>query len=87
MTSVGLVSVMAMVVVASVVTAMVKPGNERFVAKSADVLRHHHGGFIVQPLEDWYFTRAARFSASNAASATMPPTAAPASSATCSDHR
>jgi len=45
-------------VVTSGVAALARPGNEAFRAKWADVLRDHHAGFIVTPLEDWYFTRA-----------------------------
>jgi len=50
--------VLALLVVSSVVAAMVRSGNESFQAKWADVLRDHHAGFVVTPLEDWYFTRA-----------------------------
>lgn len=42
----------------SVGAALSRPGNEAFRAKWADVLRDNHAGFVVLPLEDWYFTRA-----------------------------
>jgi len=59
--SVGVVCVglvLTLVVLGSVVAAVVRSGNENFEAKWAAVLRDHHAGFVVTPLEDWYFTRA-----------------------------
>ncbi|MEO9224226.1 MAG: hypothetical protein ABI276_04470, partial [Acidimicrobiales bacterium] len=40
----------------SMIGAATTPGNENFKAKWADWLRGHDGGWLVAPLENWYYS-------------------------------
>lgn len=40
----------------SMIGAATTPGNENFKAKWADWLRGHDGGWLVSPLENWYYS-------------------------------
>jgi Phosphodiester glycosidase len=51
--------VMMLLVGASVIGAATTPGNEDFSAKWADWLRAHDASFMVNPVEQWYYTRQA----------------------------
>ena len=51
--------VLVVLVAVSLVGAWRTPGNEDFSAKWADWLRSHHASFMVNPIEQWYYTEKA----------------------------
>ncbi len=51
-----LVVVAAILLTVSMVGAWRTPGNEDFTAKWADWLRGHHASFMVNPVEQWYYS-------------------------------
>ncbi|MHB1444337.1 MAG: phosphodiester glycosidase family protein [Acidimicrobiales bacterium] len=52
----ALVLILSLLVGVSLVGAAATPGNQAFKAKWADWLRSHDGGFVVVPLERWYYS-------------------------------
>ncbi len=53
----ALVAIVMLLVSVPLVGAWRTPGNEAFSAKVADWLRGHDAAFLVDPVEQWYYTR------------------------------
>ena len=56
MITAAVTAAVAVFAAASLLGAATTPGNQNFKAKWADWLRSHHASFVVNPLEQWYYT-------------------------------